>query len=127
LAGGLFVTPGDYVSIRGDLKVNGEITAAKMFSKGRVDCLTGMSATSGGFTTEFGGISVGPLEAPIPFQINCTGPINSKISMSAPLITAGITTSFLSKDIVNGIIRNTQIHIAPNGPTSPPTTQEVVA
>jgi hypothetical protein len=47
--------------------------------------------------------------------------------MSAPLITAGITTSFLSKDIVNGIIRNTQIHIAPNGPTSPPTTQEVVA
>jgi cytoskeletal protein CcmA (bactofilin family) len=127
LAGGLFITPGDYVSIRGDLKVNGEITAAKIFSKGRVDCLTGMSATSGGFTTEFGGISVGPLEAPIPLEINCTGPINSKVSMSAPLITSGISTSFLSKDIINSIIRNTQIHIAPFGPTSPPTTQEIVA
>jgi hypothetical protein len=127
LAGGLFVTPGDYVSIRGDLKVNGEITAAKIFSKGRVDCLDGMSAISGGFTTEFGGISVGPLEAPIPLEINCTGPINSKVSMSAPLITSGITTSFLSKDIVNSIIRNIQIHIAPFGPTSPPTTQEIEA
>ena len=127
LRGGLFINPGEYVSIKGDLKVSGEITAAKIFSKGRVDCLSGMSATSGGFTTEFGGISVGPLEAPIPLQINCTGPINSKVSMSAPLITSGISTSFLSKDIVNGIIRNMQIHIAPYGPTSPPTTQEVVA
>jgi hypothetical protein len=127
LGGGLFVTPGDYVSIRGDLKVNGEITAAKIFSKGRVDCLTGMSATSGGFTTEFGGISVGPLEAPIPLTINCTGPINSKVSMSAPLITSAISSSFLSKDIINSIIRNVQIHIAPNGATSPPTTQEIGA
>jgi len=127
LRGGLFITPGEYVSIRGDLKVNGEVSAAKIFSKGRVDCLSGMSATSGGFTTEFGGISVGPLEAPVPLEINCVGPINSKVSMSAPLITSGITTSFLSKDIVNSIIRNTQIHIAPYGPTSPPTTQEIEA
>ena len=127
LSGGLFITPGDYVSVRGDLKVNGEITAAKIFSKGRVDCLDGMSAISGGFTTEFGGISVGPLEAPIPLTINCTGPINSKVSMSAPLITSAISSSFLSKDIVNSIIRNVQIHIAPNGATSPPTTQEVGA
>lgn len=125
LKGGLFVYPGEYMSVKGDLKVSGEITAAKIFSKGRVDCLTGMSATSGGFTTEFGGISVGPLEAPIPSEINCTGPINSKISMSSPLINSGMTSSFLSKDTVNGIIRNAQIHIAPYGPTSPPTTQEI--
>jgi hypothetical protein len=128
LSGGLFVTPGDYVSIRGDLKVNGEITASKIFSKGRVDCLSGMSATSGGFTTQFGGITVGPLEIyPVPGTINCTGPINSRTLMSAPLITAGISSSLLSKDTINSIIRNVQIHIAPNGATSPPTTQEIGA
>jgi hypothetical protein len=42
--------------------------------------------------------------------------------MSAPLITA-----MLAKDVINSAIRNTQIHIAPNGPTSPPITPEISA
>jgi hypothetical protein len=45
--------------------------------------------------------------------------------VSAPLITAGVSSSLLSKDIVNSTIRNLQSHIAPFGPTSPPTTQEI--
>ena len=126
LGGGVFITPGDYVSIKGDLKVNGQVKGDHLYSTGRVDCEKGMSATTVGFSTTLGGISVGTL-APVAEQINCLGPINSLTTMSAPLISSGITTSFLSKDIVNGIIRNTQIHIAPYGPTSPPTTQEVVA
>jgi cytoskeletal protein CcmA (bactofilin family) len=123
---GVFITPGDYVGIEGDIKVNGQITGNHIYSRGRVDSQLGMSAQEIGFSTPEGGISVGTL-APIPGQINCVGPINSLFSMSAPLINSGITTSFLSTDIVNSIIRNTQIHIAPFGPTSPPTTQEIEA
>jgi len=121
LGGGLTVVPGDYVSIRGDLKVNGEVAADKIYSSGRVDCASGMSALAGGFATLGGGISVGPL-APIIGQINCVGPINSLVSMRAPLITA-----MFVKDVINSGIRNTQIHIAPNGPTSPPTSPEISA
>jgi len=123
---GLFIAPGDYVGIRGDLKVKSEITAGRIFSRGRIECITGFRAERGGFTTPLGGITVGPLETyPIPGTINCAGPINSKTSMSAPFINSGISASFLSKDIINSTIRNMQIHIAPYGPTSPPTTQEI--
>ena len=124
LGGGVFITPGDYVSIRGDIKVNGEAAADKIFSSGRIDCNDGMFALEGGFATALGGISVGTM-APVPFQINCGGPINSLVSMSAPLITSLFSDSFIASDVVNSSIRNMQSHIAPNGPTSPPTTPEI--
>lgn len=126
LGGGLTIAPGDYVSIRGDLKVKGEVSADKIFSSGRVDCYAGMSALNGGFATTFGGISVGTM-APIPLSINCAGPINSLVSMSAPLITAGISTSLLSKDVINSAIRNVHFHPTPVGLTGPDLAPEIMS
>jgi hypothetical protein len=125
VGGGLTIAPGDYVSIRGDLKVNGEVSANKIFSSGRIDCYAGMSALNGGFATTFGGISVGTM-APIPLSINCAGPINSLVSMSAPLITSGISASLLSKDVINSAMRNVHFHATKVGPTSPDLVPEIM-
>jgi hypothetical protein len=115
---------GGYVNITGDLSTRGEIVANKILSNGRIDANNGISCAFDGFSTKAGGIAVG-LAYPIPFSINCTGPINSQTVVSAPYITSALSTTLLGKDLVNGILRNFQSHIAPNGPTSPPTTQEL--
>jgi len=126
LGGGINLVPGEYVNVLGDIRSEGSITGNYIFSSGRVDCISGMSASFGGFATPGGGISVGT-GVPFPGQISSLGPINSLVSMSAPLSSSAISTSFFAKDIINGILRNLQSHIAPNGPTSPPTRPEITA
>jgi hypothetical protein len=124
VAGKLTVSVPDHVRINGDLSVTGEMKADKVTSVTRVDAGTGMSAGSLGYVTLTGGVAVG-IPVAVPLQINCSGPINSLVSMSSPMANFGVMGAILAGDTVNETIRNFHIHIAPFGPTSPPTTQEV--
>jgi len=126
LGGGLTIVPGELLNVIGDIRSEGAVKADYIFSTGRVDSLTGMSAIAGGFATPGGGISVGT-GVPFPGQISSLGPINSLVSMSAPLSSSAISTSFFAKDVINGILRNLQTHIGYGGPTSPPTKSEITA
>jgi hypothetical protein len=126
LGGGLKVHPGDYLYVDGDIHSQGEVVATKIYSQGRVDAETGMSAGPLGFVTTLGGISVGvPLA--IPTEINSTGPINSFTSVSAPLGLFGISSAILGFDVINSLIFDTHIHAAPMGITSPPLTNIIEA
>lgn len=122
--GKLILNMPNRLSIAGDLSVGGTLTAEMISSRSRVDATTGMSAGPLGFVTLTGGISVG-VPAAVPFQINAVGPINSTSSMSAPLGTYGSLGAIWAHDTVNETIRRAHFHIAPFGPTSPPTIPEV--
>lgn len=122
--GKLTISTPDHVRINGDLNTSGEIFGDKIASKTRVDAGTGVSAGLLGFVTTTGGVSVG-IPVAIPGQINAVGPINSFTSINAPLGTFGISSSVLSADIVNELIRKIHIHPAPDGVTGPPINQEV--
>jgi hypothetical protein len=118
LGGGLKVQTGDYMYVEGDFSVEGEVVANKIYSQGRVDAGTGMSAGSLGFVTTLGGVSVG-IPVAVPTEINSIGPINSLASVSAPLGLFGISSSILGFDVINSLIFDTHIHAAPLGLTSP--------
>ena len=63
--GTLTLQTGSSFIVDGDLTVEGEVTAKKITSTGRVDALVGMSAGPAGFVTLLGGVSVGiPLAVP---------------------------------------------------------------
>jgi len=121
---GVIPGQGGYININGDLAVRGEFVADKITSTGRIDSALGITSQKVGFSTPFGGLAVG-LAYPIPLSINCTGPINSQTMVSAPYITSSLSSTMLGLDTINGNLRNMQFHIAPNGPTSPPTTPEI--
>jgi hypothetical protein len=126
LGGGLKVQTGDYMYLSGDLSVEGELVASKIYSQGRVDAETGMSAGPLGFVTLLGGVSVG-IPAAVPLSINSSGPINSLTSMSAPLGLFGISSSVLGFDIINSLLYDTHIHFTKTGPTTPTPSQFIEA
>jgi len=125
---GIFLHPGGYVNVEGDIRSSQAVSGNYIFSSGKVDCIDGMYAAKGGFVTTAGGIAVGT-GVPFPGQISSVSSITSLTSMSAPLSSSAISTSFFAKDVINGILRNLQSHIAGagGGPTSPPTTSEITA
>jgi hypothetical protein len=123
LTGTLSISTGDCLMLNGDLSTDGEITANKITSYGRIDAGLGVSAGPYGFVTSLGGVAVG-LPAAIPLEINCAGPINSLTSMSAPLGTYGLHGSIFASDVVNEMLRLLHIHPTPKGPSGPPTPQE---
>ena len=128
--GSISISASDVVYVNSDLAVDGEVTAQKMYSKGRVDAEVGMSAGPFGFVTGTGGISVGfptpltPVAA--PGQIMCIGnilslmSINAGISVTAPLGNFGIMDAILMTDLINTTIFDSHLHIIPKGVTSPP-------
>lgn len=128
--GALTLSCSDAVYINADAVVDGELTAQKIYSKGRVDAETGVSAGPLGFVTGSGGISVGfptPLTpVAVPGQIMCIGnifssmSINALIGVSAPLGNFGIMDAILMTDLVNTSIYNSHIHPAPKGMTGTP-------
>jgi hypothetical protein len=121
--GALSISAGDAVMVNADLSVNGEITADKITSYGRIDATLGMSAGPYGFVTTEGGIAVG-IPVAIPGSINAAGPIDSLASMSAPSATFGISGSVLNYDVVNELMRKVHTHANGNNgsPTTPPIT-----
>jgi hypothetical protein len=129
-SGALTLATADAVYVESDLVVDGEITALKIFSNGRVDAATGMSAGPLGFVTQNGGISVGyptpGTAVAVPGQIMSIGNIlsamsvNALISMNAPVGNFGTMSAVLMTDLINTAIYNTHIHPAPRGPTGTP-------
>ena len=125
LLGSLKLTAGDVISLRGDLNVDGEITADKITSSGRIDALAGVSAGPLGFVSVTGGLAIG-IPVAIPTQINCIGMINAGISVNAvgsvnaPLANFGTMSAVMMTDIVNTTLYDSHIHISPKGPTGPP-------
>jgi hypothetical protein len=128
--GSISLSAPDVVYINSDLAVDGELTALKMYSKGRVDAATGISAGPLGFVTGTGGISVGfptPL-SPVaaPGQIMCVGnilslmSINAGVGVNAPLGSFGIMDAILMTDLINTSLFNSHIHPVPKGISGPP-------
>lgn len=127
--GALTLSCSDAVYINADAVVDGELTAQKIYSKGRVDAETGISAGPLGFVTGLGGISVGfptPLTpVAVPGQITCMGnifsamTINALVAVNAPLGNFGFMNSILMTDLINTSIFNSHIHPAPRGITGP--------
>jgi hypothetical protein len=119
LGGGLKIHTGDHCLIEGDLVVTGSSSATNLVAKQRVDALYGISAGPAGFVTETGGVCVGTGVA-VPGMVNAIGPVNSAVSVAAPLGNWGISDSLLGFDVVNLLLHNTHIHISPKGPTGTP-------
>ena len=129
--GAMTLAAADGVYVESDFNVEGEIVAQKMYSKGRIDAETGVSAGYLGFVTATGGISVGfPTPATpvaVPGQIMAIGSIftamsvDALIAMSAPSANFGVMNAVLMTDLINTGIFDTHFHFAKFGPTTPPT------
>jgi hypothetical protein len=127
--GALTLAAADTVYVESDLTVDGEVSALKVYSQGRVDAGTGISAGPLGFVTGTGGISVGfPTPATAvaaPGQILAVGNIfaglsvNATVAVNAPLGSFGTMTSVLMTDLINTSIFDAHIHPAPRGITGP--------
>lgn len=127
--GSISLAASDVIYINSDTAVDGEVTARKIYSKGRIDADFGISAGFPGFATSHG-LSVGfptPLTpVPIPGQITCignilaAGTINSFVAVNAPLGNFGIMNAILMTDIINTSIFDSHIHWVPRGISSPP-------
>ena len=123
--GTLSISTGDCLYLDADLSVEGEVTAQKIFSKGRVDAELGMSAGPLGFVTLTGGVSAG-FPAAVPFQIVCTtnmfagATITAGASVLSPTAEFGTMNAILMSDEINTGIYDSHIHISPKGPTGPP-------
>jgi hypothetical protein len=126
LLGKLTINTANEVRLNSDLNVSGALHAKGIVSDNRVDAGLGMSAGIAGFVTQTGGVSVG-IPVAVPGQIVAAGSITSFTSVNAPLGNFGISSSILAFDIVNQLLRRVHIHVAPEGPTSPPVTNEVSA
>ncbi len=129
--GALTLATSDAIYVESDMVVDGELTALKILSSGRVDALTGMSAGPLGFVTGTGGISVGfptPL-SPVaaPGQILAIGNIfaamsvNAGIAVNAPMGNFGTMAAVIMTDLINTSIYDVHIHPSPKGPTGTPT------
>ena len=127
VTGSLSISAGDCVFVNGDIGLEGELTANKITSQGRIDALLGMSAGPLGFVTLEGGLSVGlptavPLNIFCATNINAGTTINAGVSVNAPTGNFGIMSAILMTDNINTTIFGSHFHIAKFGPTSPPTT-----
>jgi hypothetical protein len=118
ILGTLTLAAGNQVFCASDFRTNGEITAEKITSVTRVDAGTGVGAGPLGFVTMTGGVSVG-IPVAVPTQINAVGPINSLVSISAPLGNFGISDSVWMFDVVNTLLYDIHVHPAPDGTTGP--------
>lgn len=128
--GSISLSAPNVIYINSDTAVNGELTAQKIYSKGRIDANNGISAGFPGFATGLGGISVGfpsPITpVPVPGQITCIGnilslmTINAGVGVNAPLGSFGIMDAILMTDLINTSIFDSHLHKVPKGISSPP-------
>ena len=125
MGGALRLNTGSNLYLAGDLNVAGSITGDIITAESRLGTgpLGGVSAGAFGFTSATGGLSLGvpePTPVAVPGSIFTLGPINSLVSVNAPLGNFAIMDSVLMHDVINTSIFDSHIHIAPFGPTSPP-------
>jgi hypothetical protein len=125
ITGTLTLGASDCVFMKGDISLDGELNAAKITSRGRVDAATGMSAGPLGFVTALGGVSVG-LPVAVPLNIFCAQSVNAGLSVNAgasvnaPTGNFGVMSAILMTDNINTTIYGSHFHATSRGPTSPP-------
>ena len=123
LASGALLTGGIHlkaanVNMDGNSRIRGNLSAANIYSDGRVDTspLGGMSAGKDGFVTMLGGVAVG-FPVPVNGNIICVGTINAGISvnagvaMNSPLSNFGNMFAIMMTDVVNTTIYDTHTHL----------------
>jgi hypothetical protein len=93
----------DHLYLDSDLQVAGAIDADMVSAESRINAGTGLYAGIAG--------------------VYSLGPINSLVSVNAPLGKFSIMSAVLMSDIINKGIYNAHIHNSPKGPTSPPLTK----
>ena len=118
-------------TVSSNLHVGGKITCDSLKATTRVSAGTGVLAGSDGFTSRFGGLSLGRPTPAIPSAnkgcIDIVGSITALGSVTAPtgnflktnvgLATNGISASILSADLINDIIYNFHMHADDAGTT----------
>jgi hypothetical protein len=113
------------VDISSDLNVYGPATCDSLVATTRVTGGMGVTAGPFGFTSALGGLSLGrPTPASpvaLPGSITTVGPIDSLVSVTAPLGNFIIMKSILMTDVVNTTMYNFHQHPAPRGITGFPT------
>jgi len=113
------------VDISSDLNVYGPATCDSLVATTRVTGGMGVTAGPFGFTSALGGLSLGrPTSASpvaLPGSITTVGPIDSLVSVTAPLGNFIIMKSILMTDVVNTTMYNAHQHPAPRGITGLPT------
>ena len=129
--GALRLSGAQSLNLGSDLYINGSITCDSLTAESRVNAGMGVYAGPYGFTSSFGGLSLGlPTPAtPVatPGCITTVGSITSLVSVNAPIgnfivgnigfASIGISSSVLMFDIVNTLLYN--IHWHPTaGPNS---------
>jgi hypothetical protein len=139
--GALRLSVAQSLNFGSDLYVNGSITCDSLTAESRVNAGMGVYAGPYGFTSSFGGLSLGlPTPATpiaVPGCITTVGPITSLVAVNAPIgnyivgnigfAAIGISASVLMFDIVNTLLYNTHLHPAPLGITAPPTLPMMIA
>jgi hypothetical protein len=139
--GALRLSVAQSLNFGSDLYVNGSITCDSLTAESRVNAGMGVYAGPYGFTSSFGGLSLGlPTPATpiaVPGCITTVGPITSLVAVNAPIgnyivgnigfAAIGISASVLMFDIVNTLLYNIHLHPAPLGITAPPTLPMMVA
>lgn len=131
ITGALSIAVGDCIFLSGDINADGEFTAQKITSQGRIDALGGVSAGKFGFVSLEGGLSIG-VPVAVPGQIICSGTISAGIGMNslgyvnasvvvnAPTAFFGIMDAVLMTDTINTSIYDFHRHPAPKGITGIP-------
>lgn len=125
VSGKLSIKTASTVSLDADLRVRGEVGADKVYSFGRIDAATGISAGPLGFVSMTGGISIG-IPVAVPGNMLCIGSINAGASITAIAAVNGSTGNFglmsagLMTDTVNTSLYDFHTHVAPLGMTSIP-------
>lgn len=124
--GKLNLSAGASVSVDSDLRVRGEIGADKIYSFGRIDAATGISAGPLGFVSLTGGMSLG-VPVAVPGSIICVGTINAALTITSGAGVVGSTGNFgimtagLMTDTINTGLFDVHVHPAYGGPTGTPT------
>jgi hypothetical protein len=131
--GALRLSGAQSLNLGSDLYINGSITCDSLTAESRVNAGMGVYAGPYGFTSSFGGLSLGlPTPATpvaVPGCITTIGTITSLVAVNAPIgnfivgnigfAAIGISSSVLMFDIVNTAIYNTHFHPT-SGPNSLP-------
>jgi hypothetical protein len=120
VAGKVSISSGSVVSLDSDLRVRGEIGADKIYSFGRIDAATGISAGPLGFVSMTGGMSIG-IPVAVPGNIICVGSMNAGASVTAIAAVNGSTGNFgimtagLMTDTINTGLYDVHTHIDSKG------------
>ena len=122
--GSLSLSSAHSIQLASDMYTFGSITCDTLTAESRVNAKMGVYAGPYGFTSSYGGLSLG-LPTPLtpvamPGSITTVGPITSLVSVNAPIgnffvanlgySNNGVSSSVFMFDLINSMIYNTHFH-----------------